>query len=77
MSLVAKGVSAQPYLSRKAPKAFCPSDSLETRSVTAPNAAPLTKLALVKAIKPAGILIGAVAATHFAAKSAAADIEPK
>ena len=44
VSFVDIGVSIQPYLSRNAPKAFCSSDSLDTRSDTAPIPAPLTTL---------------------------------
>ena len=44
VSLVASGVSNHPYLSRKAPIAFMPSDSLDIRSDTAPTPAALIRL---------------------------------
>ena len=77
MSLVAKGVSTQPYRSRNAPNAFCSSDSFDIRSDTAPIAAPLTRLLLANAVSPAGTVISPVAAAPFAASIVPAARDPK
>ena len=77
VSLVASGVSNQPYLSRNAPIAFIPSDSLDTRSDTVPYAAALARLLPAIPVKPAGIDIIPVAAIPFAANIVPAVSEPK
>ena len=77
VSLVASGVSNQPYLSRNAPIAFISSDSLDTRSDTAPIAAPLAMLLPAIAVKLAGKVTIPVAAIPLAASTVPAAIDPK
>ena len=77
VSFVASGVSNQPYLSRNAPIAFCSSDSLDTRSDTAPTAAPLAILLPAKAVKLAGKVTIPVAAAPLAATTVPTANDPK
>ena len=70
-------VSAQPYLSRNAPNAFCSSDSFDIRSDTAPTVAPLTRLLAANAVSPAGIDKIPVAAAPLAASTVPAARDPK
>ena len=77
VSFVASGVSAQPYLSRKAPSTFCSSDSFDIRSDTAPMAAPRAKLLLVRPMRPAGTVTMPVAAAAFAVSIVPAARDPK
>ena len=77
VSFVANTVSAQPYLSLRAPNTLCSSDSLDTRSDTAPMAAPRAKLLLARPTRPAGIVTRPVAATPLAAATVPTARDPK
>ena len=77
VSFVDIGVSAHPYLSRNAPNAFCSSDSFDTRSDTAPTAAPLIMLPFDSASIPAGIVTAPVATAALAAATVPTASVPK